>query len=614
MSLFLSAVFVAGLLLIFRKIERWMHQHVFKVGWLVTHKYETTTILYYTFFLPGVILHEVIIWLVAGVLNVRAEQSLKWPEKQEIGELRLNFVQLERRISAFKRSIIAISPLIAGTILIWLIANNVLNLDEAFVIMASGTIEDVGLGIQTLLSVPDFWLWIYLIFAISNTMFPTIPKSLQGWRTALLAFTAILLMLFIVGVGDQLINAVSPTLNTFLSTLQATLMLMIIVNLIMVLGLGTVEAIIERVTGHSATFRKGKMITMTRQEAIEERQKAREREQRQAEREQQRKALNAIYQSIYSIVLPVPGVPGHEPVTQPQQLVLGLNEDQNEGDSLPALRSADRIPDSVSKPEDELPPKPDERKQAIINHPSLRRSNPPSEETFSSSDKPDTTDEELIREEHSTPPLLGEDFPSVESSLIEPLDDEMEDVSNRTADDTPADDENMSAIEIDSSTYTINSESTAETDEVDEENEPSESIARRVNRSSVFNISPFSSASAESDLNFDEDDHLEDDETISTTDQTRDAVQALFDSTFDDQETEDETESSIGNFKLGPVIHRPTAPMRRSTMNTPLSRQPDEEEDELDSDDNITGELEYEDFDDDIYYEDDDEYADFDTD
>ena len=30
----------------------------------------------------------------AGIMNVRADRSIQWPEKQEIGDLKLNFIRL----------------------------------------------------------------------------------------------------------------------------------------------------------------------------------------------------------------------------------------------------------------------------------------------------------------------------------------------------------------------------------------------------------------------------------------------------------------------------------------------------------------------------------------
>jgi hypothetical protein len=76
---------VVALFAILRWLERSLHQRIFKVGWLLSKNSQTTTILYYTFFLPGVALHELVLWLVAGFLDVRAERAIAWPQKQEIG-------------------------------------------------------------------------------------------------------------------------------------------------------------------------------------------------------------------------------------------------------------------------------------------------------------------------------------------------------------------------------------------------------------------------------------------------------------------------------------------------------------------------------------------------
>lgn len=112
-------------------MERWLHQHIFKVGWLLTHNFHTTTVLYYTFFLPGVLLHEVVTWLVAGIVNVRAKGAIAWPERQDIGELRLNFVQITQRISPLQQFIISVAPLTVGMLVTWHVANNVFRLEAS---------------------------------------------------------------------------------------------------------------------------------------------------------------------------------------------------------------------------------------------------------------------------------------------------------------------------------------------------------------------------------------------------------------------------------------------------------------------------------------------------
>jgi hypothetical protein len=298
-----------------RRMETWVHQHVFKVGWLVTQDYQTTTILYYAFFLPGVVLHEVTYWLAAGAFNVRAERSLKWPEKQEVGELRLNFVQISNRAGLYKRAIISVVPLAAGTLSIWWIGMNVYDLQTVTAIISTGDLEDVATGIQTLLYAPNFWLWAYIIFTVGNTMFPQIPKDLRGWRTIAIIFGAITLVLTVIGLGGEIFETLQTPIISLLEVLQSAIALILLTNFMVVLVLGTIEYGIESTTGRSASFRGGKMVTMTREQVQEEQRKERERERRRAER---RKSIpgDAVPATIYALAFPLPGAPGVEPVTE----------------------------------------------------------------------------------------------------------------------------------------------------------------------------------------------------------------------------------------------------------------------------------------------------------
>ncbi|MCB9459894.1 MAG: hypothetical protein H6670_09605 [Anaerolineaceae bacterium] len=320
-----------------------MHQHIFKVGWLLTQNYETTTILYYTFFLPGIILHEVIYWLVAGLLDVRAERSIKWPEKQEIGELRLNFVQLARRTGRIQRAIISSAPLIIGLVIVWLMATNIFDIAGFMTTISSGDLNDVGAGFSQLLSTPDFWLWFYILFTISNTMFPHLPKDLQGWRAIIASLAVAAAILLILGIGNSLFSALSMPITTSMSVIEGTLVLIIGVNVIMVLALGTIEYVVERATGRSATFRRGKMITMTRAEAVEQRQRERERQRTALERRKAKALEDAVIPSVYHLTLPVPGGPGEEPIIRAQPRLLDV-EDAEEKKDVDALESGTTSP------------------------------------------------------------------------------------------------------------------------------------------------------------------------------------------------------------------------------------------------------------------------------
>jgi len=259
--------------ILLRRMERWLHQHVFKVGWLVTQDYQTTTILYYTFFLPGVFIHELIYWLVAGALGVRAERSLKWPDKQEIGELKLNFVQISNRAGVIRKAVISVAPMIFGLVFIWYIAANVFNIMTVVGIMSTGELNDVAAGFSLLIDAPLFWLWIYVIFTVANTMYPTVPKDLQGWRTIFMGIGAVVVVILLLGIGGQVFAVLENPLSDIIAVMQTILFLMISIDFLMVLALGTIETTIERITGNSATIQGGKLVTVTRQEALEEREK-----------------------------------------------------------------------------------------------------------------------------------------------------------------------------------------------------------------------------------------------------------------------------------------------------------------------------------------------------
>lgn len=390
--------------ILLRRIERWLHQHLFKVGWLSTHDYQTTTILYYTFFMPGVILHEVVYYLAAGIFNVRAERNIKWPDKQEIGELKLNFVKIAPRTSAFRKAIVTSMPLLVGLIVIWAVSNYIFDITAVVQRMSSGELRDVVAAFNLLIGAPLFWLWIYIIFTIANTMFPTIPKDLQGWRSVLIGLAVVALALFLVGIGGALFEVLQTPLSQVISVLQATFILIMGVDLLMVLILGTIEYTIERITGHSATFRGNRMYTMTREEAIVERENEREKERKKLERDIKRKAtVDNSPISIYTMAFSVPGAPGDIPVTQLEILDIPQVETKEDiEESVPAVSMPSFGGLAEGKKEEK--PLTEEQKQqrdaiaARINLPERRPSAPKIVKT---------TDEELTKPAGSSRPTMS---------------------------------------------------------------------------------------------------------------------------------------------------------------------------------------------------------------
>jgi len=305
-----------------RQLENWLHQHIFKVGWLLTKNYQTTTIFYYTFFLPGVVVYEVVYWLAAGALNVRAERAVAMPEKQEVGELRLNFVKLSKKAPAYKINIINAAPLIVGIVLIWLIVTKIIDLNGAFQQANSGTLDDISRVIKHLTTTPDFWLWTYLVFTIGNTMMPD-ATILKAWRWVIWPIAGIVIFLFALGIGEEVMGqAISGPVTNGLNVLSTAFAFIVVLDVLAVGILGGIESLVERLTGDSATFKNGKMITMTRAEAIAEREKERQRTRQTQKQPTTAPALQGGTPSIYKLPFPIPGAPGQEPVSRQAAVIV----------------------------------------------------------------------------------------------------------------------------------------------------------------------------------------------------------------------------------------------------------------------------------------------------
>lgn len=322
---FLALAFGLGLLfLLFRQIERWLHQHIFKVGWLLSNSFQVTTVLYYILFLPGIVLHEATLWLAAVLLNARAERSIGFPEPQAIGELRLNFIRLAEDTGRAKRLIIRICPVAAAMAALWVIAANVFRWEELLGLAAEGSLDSVVAALASLIGIADLWLWFYLAFVIANTMFPTLAERSDRREKALVLVTAPALTFIVWRLGGAANPAIAGEIEALLGSIGLVIMQITLVNAGAVVALGTVEALAERVSNRSATFRDGKMLTMSRQEAREFKS-AQRRGSREPDKSQSKSHSAPSLNSIYQLKLPIPGPPGREPVSRSAVAVVNLD-------------------------------------------------------------------------------------------------------------------------------------------------------------------------------------------------------------------------------------------------------------------------------------------------
>jgi hypothetical protein len=171
-------------IIIMYPLKRWISVHVQGVAFLITASPQLSLWLFWALFLPGTVLHEVSHWLTAVLLGVKTGGFSVWPKLKKKGELQMGAVQVEEA-DPFRFSLIGLAPLIFGSAAVLLIGQGQLELGRLGEAITTGNVNAMRWAISRTLGVPDVWLWLYLLFAISNAMLPS-ASDRTAWRTVLI--------------------------------------------------------------------------------------------------------------------------------------------------------------------------------------------------------------------------------------------------------------------------------------------------------------------------------------------------------------------------------------------------------------------------------------------
>jgi len=161
-------------------VNRWITRHLQGVGLLLFGDGAVATVLYFVVMLPGVALHELSHWAMASLLGVRTGGISLWPRRMRNGRVRLGSVQVQV-VDPLRESLIGLAPFLVGTAAVLLIARQAFGVE---VPAQASPVEQLGLVLENLsrlTQVSDAWLWLYLLFAISNSMLPS-ETDRRPWR------------------------------------------------------------------------------------------------------------------------------------------------------------------------------------------------------------------------------------------------------------------------------------------------------------------------------------------------------------------------------------------------------------------------------------------------
>jgi hypothetical protein len=238
-------LFLSALLLVL--VQRLVQQTVQQALFLLTGRVEWALFLYALLLLPGVVIHEGSHWLTARLLRMRTGRISLWPNLQGNRTLRLGYVETER-VDFLRSSLVGIAPLIAGIVALLVLGQRALHIDALGLALAGGEYDLARQSAAQVLGTPWAALWIYLVFAVSNSMFPS-ASDRRSWPWVGLVLGVLLVLTLVTGVGDWLVDAAGRPVMRVAQTVALAFSMTIVVDAALLPGLALLNGLLRRVRG-----------------------------------------------------------------------------------------------------------------------------------------------------------------------------------------------------------------------------------------------------------------------------------------------------------------------------------------------------------------------------
>jgi len=242
----LPLLWLAATLVLLLFTERWIHRHLQGVMLLLTGDPEVTVVLYALPLIPGIVLHELSHAFAAIILGVRVGRISIRPRR--IGQrVQLGFVPVEKT-DVVRASLIGLAPLLVGSAAILLIGYRVFGIGTVGTSLVTGDWANLITGLLKGLQASDAWIWVYAVFAVSNTMLPS-RADRQAWPPVILFLLLISVLTWAVGLGPAIVEGLADPLIAALRWLATMCALTVVVDLPFMLLIALGERLLERMKG-----------------------------------------------------------------------------------------------------------------------------------------------------------------------------------------------------------------------------------------------------------------------------------------------------------------------------------------------------------------------------
>jgi hypothetical protein len=172
---FAFATTLAGLVV----VSRWITRQVQLLGLHLTNDERAAQMTYYLIMLPGILLHELSHLIMASLVGLKVGEFSLGPRVRDPYSIELGSVTVSRA-DVFRESLVGLAPFLSGTAVLVLVGTRVFDVGT---LGQAGSAGGLLRALPGIWQVPDFWLWAYVIFVVSNAMMPS-SADRQPWLLA----------------------------------------------------------------------------------------------------------------------------------------------------------------------------------------------------------------------------------------------------------------------------------------------------------------------------------------------------------------------------------------------------------------------------------------------
>lgn len=227
-------------------IQRRLHFETQAVLLLLTRRVDIATAIFSVIFFPGVLLHELSHYITARLLGVRTHGFSIFPSTKPDGKLQLGYVETVRT-DFFRDAAIGAAPLVAGGLFVTFAGLRMLGMGAMLEDVGALNLQQIIEGLAALSQQPDFWVWFYLIIAVSATMMPSAADR-RAWPSLVLFVLIVTVVVILAGAGPWLEQNLVPAVVRGFRAAAIVFAVSLLLQTLILLPVWGLRLLISRVT------------------------------------------------------------------------------------------------------------------------------------------------------------------------------------------------------------------------------------------------------------------------------------------------------------------------------------------------------------------------------